>query len=251
MPAPYDGRLTTYLGAGDIADRPVAPNTLPGLMAIWFDTTNIALSFWESTIGVWSDYPTPFTEEQVQDIVGLMIQAVPGGNVGVTYDDVAGTVDITGLTDEEIQDKVAAFIVNGTNMTVTYDDVANTLTITGLTDAQIKSKVSYNVPFGFTSTPIASEKLLLHVFTEAITFPDDFAGAQKYVGTNPTASFAMSVKQNGVAIGTITVSTLGVVTFVTTAGAAAFAIGDVMEITAPNPADTTAANMAFTLVGAR
>lgn len=252
MPAPWDGRLVTYLGYGVVGLRPATPNTEAGIMCIWYDPSTTTLSFWESAAAAWIDFPTPYDQEGIEDIVGALIQAVPGGNVGVTYDDGAGTIDITGLTDEELQDKVASWLVQGTNITITYDDAgAGTITISGLSDAEIKTLIPYSVPFGFTSTPISGEKLLLHVFAEAITFPDDFAGAQEYVGTNPAASFVMSVKQNGVAIGTITVSTLGVVTFATTAGTAAFAVGDVMEITAPSPADTIAADMAFTLIGAR
>lgn len=111
--------------------------------------------------------------------------------------------------------------------------------------------VAYSVPFGFTTAPAASETLLLHVFAEAVTFDDEWAGATEHVGTNPAASFALDVQKNGVSVGTITISDTGVVTFATSGGAVSFAVGDLLSIVGPGTADTSIANCAFTLKGTR
>ena len=110
---------------------------------------------------------------------------------------------------------------------------------------------SYILSFFFTSTPTAGETLLIHVAGRAFTIPADFAGAlRSTVGVNPTASFALDVQKNGATIGTITVSTGGVVTATTTGGLAqSIAAGDVLTVLAPTPADATAANMACSIVG--
>lgn len=107
-------------------------------------------------------------------------------------------------------------------------------------------------PF-FTSTPTASEVLLLNVAGRAFTLAANLSGAlQSYVGTNPTASFALDVQKNGATIATITVSTSGVVTATTTGGTSkSIAAGDIIKVAAPASADATAANMAFTIIGAR
>jgi hypothetical protein len=93
-----------------------------------------------------------FTAERVDDQVNTLLTA--GANVTLTYDDVAGTLTITGVEDdlsnnttsdlaegtnlyfttERVDDQVASLLTAGSNITLTYDDVANTLTITGVED---------------------------------------------------------------------------------------------------------------------
>lgn len=111
----------------------------------------------------------------------------------------------------------------------------------------------YILPFFFTSTPTSSEVLMIHVAGADFTIPANFASAlESEVGTNPTATFDLDVQQNGVSIGTISVSTGGVVTATTTSGAAkAIVKGDVLKTIAPGSADSTAADMAFTILGVR
>lgn len=111
----------------------------------------------------------------------------------------------------------------------------------------------YILPLFFTTTPTDGEVLLLHVAGADFAIPANFTDAlESYVGANPTATFALTVAQNGATIGTISVSTGGVVTATTTSGTAkAIAQGDLITITGPGTADTTAANMAFTIIGER
>lgn len=112
--------------------------------------------------------------------------------------------------------------------------------------------VPYNVPMGFTSTPLAGEILLLHVFPEAVTFPDDWAGAESYVGVNPTTDpVAFDIKKNGGSVGTVSITAAGVVTFTTSGTTVAFAAGDVLSVHGPGTADATIANVALTFVGDR
>lgn len=51
MAAPWDGRLITYLGHGDAADRPAAPNIAPGIIAFWWSEDSTELSAWVA--GAW------------------------------------------------------------------------------------------------------------------------------------------------------------------------------------------------------
>lgn len=110
----------------------------------------------------------------------------------------------------------------------------------------------YILPFFFTTTPTDGEVLLLHKAGADFTIPDDFTDAlESYVGGYPDATFDLTVARNGVTVGTISVSTGGVVTATTISGAIAVAQGDLITITGPGTADTTAANMAFTIIGER
>lgn len=97
--------------------------------------------------------------------------------------------------------------------------------------------------------PVSSQTIFLLVMVETIDFADDFGGSEGYIVTNPTASYVMDVHKNGVSIGSITISTGGVFTFVTTGGAETLVPGDRLEIIAPGTADTTAAGICVTFRG--
>lgn len=103
----------------------------------------------------------------------------------------------------------------------------------------------------FTTTPTASEVLMLYTFAEPVDYADDFAGSVGDIGTNPTASFVLTIAKNGASIGTITISTGGAFTFATTGAAESFAAGDQISITAPGTADATAASCSITMKGTR
>lgn len=106
----------------------------------------------------------------------------------------------------------------------------------------------YRVGFFWTTAPTASEVLLLHTFTDAATFGDDFADAVGDVGTNPAATFTLDVQKNGASVGSISISTAGAFTFTTTGTSVSFAVGDQLKIVGPAVAGT-AANASITLKG--
>jgi hypothetical protein len=86
----------------------------------------------------------------------------------------------------------------------------------------------------------------------AFRFPDDFAGSDANVGTNPAASAVFTVAKNGVSIGTVTFDTAGAPTFATTGtGFETFAAGDILRITSQPVADGSMANISITLKGER
>jgi len=70
---------------------------------------------------------TGVTNEELQDKVAALLSG--GENTDVAYDDAAPSLKVTGVTDEQLQDKVAAFLSGGTNVTLTYDDAGNALEI--------------------------------------------------------------------------------------------------------------------------
>lgn len=108
----------------------------------------------------------------------------------------------------------------------------------------------YDVPLSYAGGPPASSEVIGRVVAcRDIAFAANFAGSNGYIGTNPTGSFVISVQDDGVTIGTITISTLGAFTFATTGGTAkTVAAGSRLEFVAP-AADATAADIAATLEG--
>lgn len=101
--------------------------------------------------------------------------------------------------------------------------------------------------------PTAGQKIGKHVATRRFELKDEMAGSKLHAGTAATAASVFTVLRNGASIGTITVAASGTTgTFTTTgSGTEVFAIGDYLEITAPNPADATLADIAITLFGFR
>lgn len=136
-----------------------------------------------------------------------------------------------------------------------YADLSGRPTLAAVATSGAYSDLSgtpppYKIGFFFTTTPLVSEKLLIHVIANATTLPANFSTSVSSVGINPTSSFVLTVKKNGSTVGTITISTLGAVTFATTGGTSVpLVAGDVVEVDGPGVADATVANVAITLIG--
>lgn len=104
---------------------------------------------------------------------------------------------------------------------------------------------------GFAASNItASEVLVDHIVTQAHTLAANFAVSRASVGTNPTATWVGNIYKNGVLIGTLTVSTGGVVTLATVGGlSVSLVAGDVVTLIAPASTDATIARLRYTFEG--
>lgn len=110
----------------------------------------------------------------------------------------------------------------------------------------------YDVAIPIAGLPDDGATLPVLTFTRAVSFAANFNGSAGTVGTNPTGAVDFTVKKGATTIGTIHVTTGGVVTFTTTGGASvSFAGGDRLTITNPTPQDATLADAAFTISGTR
>lgn len=109
------------------------------------------------------------------------------------------------------------------------------------------SSTTYEVNCSYVGTPGAQATMAVHQAVRSATFPINFSGADASVGTSPAATYAVSIQNNGVEIGTCTFDTSGVPTFATTGGATkAIVFGD--RITFVGPDSGTAADFGITLV---
>ena len=118
-------------------------------------------------------------------------------------------------------------------------------------DAAAAIGIVHTLGLFFAATPTSSEVLALYTFVETVVYPDDFAGAAADIETNPTSSLILTVFKNGSSVGTITISTGGTFTFVTTGTTVTFSVGDQIKIVGPATVDATAANCSITLKGTR
>lgn len=100
--------------------------------------------------------------------------------------------------------------------------------------------------------PGAGEVLLRVPVTETINFPDDMSGSQGYAGTAPTDSAGADfvIKRNGTQFATMSIANgANTATFSTSSADETFSAGDVLTVEAPNPQETTMADVGFALRG--
>lgn len=110
----------------------------------------------------------------------------------------------------------------------------------------------YDIPLSFAGTPEAGALMGKLITVRDIDFLANFSGSAGHVGTNPDATFDIDVQDDGVSIGTISISTGGVFTFTTVGGTAkSVAAGSRIEFYAPSdsPAEATITDIAATLKG--
>lgn len=104
----------------------------------------------------------------------------------------------------------------------------------------------YDISIYVGGCPVLGETILRLVATRAFALAA--AGHQASCGVNPTAAAVFTLYRNGVACGTLTISTAGLATFAL-ATSVSFAVGDLLTIIAPSPQDLTLADVGILLAG--
>lgn len=108
----------------------------------------------------------------------------------------------------------------------------------------------YDIRLGFGATPTANQVVEAILIVRDVTFPADFAGSLGSIGTAPAASLTLSVQDDGVEIGSITIGTDGAFAFVTTGSTTqTVATGSLLTVVSPGTPDAIAANAILTLMG--
>jgi hypothetical protein len=129
-----------------------------------------------------TDTNTQLSTEQVQDIVGAMVDGGTETNIAVTYDDTGGKLNFvstdtnTQLTQEQVEDFVAGVITAGSNITKTYDDAAGTLTLAATdTNTQLSTEQVQDIVGAMVSSNTETNI--------AVTY-DDTGGKLNFASTN-------------------------------------------------------------------
>jgi hypothetical protein len=122
--------------------------------------------------------------------------------------------------------------------------------------AQMRPEVQ-NLPLAFIipTLPTSGQVYNLVVAT-AVTIPANFAGTVVYETTLPTANAVFTVNHissgTTTQIGTITITSASHTTaLLSTQAAVSLAVGDVLQLVAPTPQDTTLANVGITILAAK
>lgn len=106
----------------------------------------------------------------------------------------------------------------------------------------------YDIAGSMLGKPANSAVISRMVAVRAFRIPASATGSLSKSAVAATASTTYSLQKNGVQFGTMVYSAAGTTGAFTVASNADFAIGDVMTVVAPATADTTHADMEFTLV---
>lgn len=105
----------------------------------------------------------------------------------------------------------------------------------------------YDWHFSFEGVPSANGVLGRFIAVRSSFIPFNCVGSRGNVGVAPTAPATLLLKSNGVTVATVSVSILGVFSFV--AGTITILAGDVLTLVAQNVPDATMANISLTFVG--
>jgi hypothetical protein len=160
--------------------------------------------------------------------------------VGIVTDLTAGKMTIGGTDGDVIVDESS-----GASVTVSkWGSRRATL-------ADIGIGGGYDILFGFAATPTSDQVLATIPIVRDMTFEADLMGSVGTAADNPSdGDFVISIKDDGVVIATVTISTGGSLTFATASGTAkTITAGSFLTIEAPSPADSTVANTVVVLKG--
>lgn len=184
-------------------------------------------------------------------LAGGFIYSYAGGTTTplVTYSTSGGATNLNPI-ELDSAGRAAIFITPDTSykFVVTDADGGSILTVDGIVadSGSASSTTAYEVNCSYVGSPGAQATMAVHQAIRAATFPINFSGADASVGTNPGATYAVSIQNNGVEIGTCTFDTSGVPTFATVGGSTKnIVFGD--RITFVGPSSGTAADFGITL----
>lgn len=111
---------------------------------------------------------------------------------------------------------------------------------------------AYDLGFFVPGLPTNAGKVLIWKAVRPFKLLGNALGSQCKVVTNPASTAVFDIQKNESSVGSISISTGGVATFTTTAGAAqSFAVGDRLMIVAPSPQDAALADVGISLFGLR
>jgi len=165
------------------------------------------------------------------------------GYAGGTWGSLGGAGITISIADEGVP---VIAVVTGLNFVGT----GVTATDGGSNTAIITYTSPYDIRVGFSITPTSGQVLDTLMMPRNLQLPANLTGSLGFIASNPTAAFDITMLDDGVAIGTISISTSGVFTFATTSGTAkTVAAGSIITFTAPVAVDATAANCSITILG--
>jgi hypothetical protein len=126
--------------------------------------------------------------------------------------------------------------------TLVWDQLTNWVNVPALTVTSV-----YDLPIYIQGKPSVGEVFPIFNAVRSVKLPAGLVASIFTVATVPTAPAVFTLAKNAITIGTVSFATSGVPT-VSFVSDVSFAPGDQLIVTAPNPQDSTMANVAMTFV---
>lgn len=246
LPTIADGQADDQWQSSNDADAALG-NAIGELTAVDFTAGNVSMSA-ATYRGAMVFYPTNLSTNRTLTLPLVKKMFI--------FDNRDSTDSVTlKKTDGNSPETATSIVVAAGELFLGYTDgTASGLYGAVLASASAGGEITlpYDIPLSFAGTPSAGELMGKLIAVRDIDFEANFSGSSGHVGTNPGATFAIDVQDDGASIGTLSVSTGGTFTFTTTGGTAkTVAAGSRIEFYAPanSPAEATVANIAATLAG--
>ena len=142
----------------------------------------------------------------------------------------------------------AAIVVNNADRKLLY---GNGTTLLPLAEQNSVSSFPYDIGGSVAGSPGAGAILIRFPVPRAVRFPAALAGSQGVAAVTASATAVFSIRKNGTEFATMQFAASASTATFTAATATDFAAGDILTIVAPNPADSTLADIGFSLSGLR
>jgi len=243
-----DAAITDFLDS-DYTSGNITLTTNEFQQAVRFNTTNLTVARSLTIPSVKKNFIVDNTDgTNILTITkGSTTIALPAGKVGAFYTD-STTNHVVQVGGGGVSNWLAL-----TDTASSFSGEANKNVAVNSGETALEFTIPpYDVGVFLPGIPTNNQLLLQYVFVRTIEFPDEFAGAEGLVGTNPTAAATIDIKKNGTSIGTISITTGGVVSFVTAGGSVeTFIAGDKLELIAQASADVSLSDISITLSGSR
>jgi hypothetical protein len=123
------------------------------------------------------------------------------------------------------------------------------------TDMVLVAEANVNAPYdvgtSLSGQPAAGATLLRYPLPRPVRFQAGLPNSKAVLGTAPTATVSFSLKKNGTQFASMQFAASATTATFTAASDTDFALGDILTITAPNPADSTLSDLGLSLAGIR
>lgn len=196
--------------------------------------------------------------------ITLQVPAIKRGTFWVWNEtSVTVTVEISGQTKTSPTvgaGEYAPFCCDGSNVvgasasaSVSASEVTNDSNVIGSTvAAALNTLNAYDFGFSFEDVPTDAATIQRVQIGRNITIPANMSGSSGTAGANPSMTYEIDVQDDGVSIGTISISTGGAFTFTTTSGTAkSVAAGSQITFVAPtigSPSETALAGVSVVIL---
>ena len=143
----------------------------------------------------------------------------------------------------------SSYFATATAVTTAQADATQALADAATAQSDVNALKYYDMAGGFSGTGENNEIVMTFVAVRAFSLPSGAGIHKAFAGTAATASTTFTIRKNGTQIGTMVFAAAGTTATFSITSATSFAAGDRLTVVGPATADTTLADVGFTIAG--